>query len=108
MFCTRLGSLLRQKEEVSLPNFPLSSLGYLTPCLFRFYVQRLAWDAIEVAKLREEVTQAWAAAVLAETRVTRVERMAQERVVLLATAHGEVDEAAQRVSTLEAELVGMR
>jgi hypothetical protein len=31
--------------------------------------------------------------------------MAQERVVLLATAHGEADVAAQRVSTLEGELV---
>jgi hypothetical protein len=31
--------------------------------------------------------------------------MAQERVVLLATAHGEVREVAQMVSTLEGELV---
>jgi hypothetical protein len=42
---------------------------------------------------------------MAETRAARAERMAQERAVLLATARGEVDEAAERVSTLLGELM---
>jgi hypothetical protein len=58
-----------------------------------------------VAELREEVTQARAAIVMAETRAARVERMAQERAVLLATSRSEADEVAQRASALEGELV---
>jgi hypothetical protein len=58
-----------------------------------------------VVELQEEVTPAWVAAIMLETHATQAERMAQERVVLLATAHGEADVAAQRVSALEGELV---
>jgi hypothetical protein len=61
-----------------------------------------------VAELREEVTRVWAAAIMEETRAARAKRMAQERVVLLATTHGETDEAVQRVSALEGELVAAR
>jgi hypothetical protein len=49
-----------------------------------------------------------AAAVMVETHAARVEMMAQERLVLLATAHGEANEAAQRVSTLDSELMTVR
>jgi hypothetical protein len=58
-----------------------------------------------VAKLQEEVTRARAIIVMAETRATRAERVAQERVVLLASTHVEVDEAVRTVSLLEGELV---
>jgi hypothetical protein len=83
----------------------MSSLGYLTCSLFKLYVQRLDRDATEVAEVREEVTWPRVAAIIVETHATRAERMAQERVVLLATARGEVYEVAQRVSSLEDELV---
>jgi hypothetical protein len=49
-----------------------------------------------------------AAAVMVETRAARAEMMAQERLVLLATAHSEANEAAQRVSTLDSELMTVR
>jgi hypothetical protein len=49
-----------------------------------------------------------AAAIMVETRAARAEMMAQERLVLLATAHGEANEAAQRVSTLDSELMTVR
>jgi hypothetical protein len=39
----------------------------------------------EVTKLREEVTQARATSVMTVARVTQAERMAQERVVVLAS-----------------------
>jgi hypothetical protein len=61
-----------------------------------------------VAELQAEVTQARAATIMAECRATRAERMAHERVFLLATVRGEVEKAAQRVSTLEGELVATR
>jgi hypothetical protein len=51
------------------------------------------------------VTQAQATVVMVKTRATHAEMMAQERVILLATACGEADEAAQRVFALEGELV---
>jgi hypothetical protein len=54
-----------------------------------------------VAKLREEVTHARVAAVLAEARAAWVEEIAHERAVLLAIAQEEADEAAQRFSILE-------
>jgi hypothetical protein len=38
----------------------------------------------------------------------QVEKKAQERAILLATVCGEADEAAQRVSTLEGELMARR
>jgi hypothetical protein len=57
-----------------------------------------------VAEL-QEVTRARVAAIMAGAHAARAEKMAQERVVLLATAHGEVDEMAQRVSILEGELM---
>jgi hypothetical protein len=58
----------------------------------------------DVAKLREEVTHARVAAVLAEARAAWVEEIAHERAVLLAIAQEEADEAAQRFSILEGEL----
>jgi hypothetical protein len=61
-----------------------------------------------VAELWKEVTQAWAATIMPETQVARAERMAQERAILLATARGEADEAAQRVSALEGKLTATR
>jgi hypothetical protein len=62
-------------------------------------------NATEVAELREEVTQVWVAAVIVGAHTARAEKMTQERVVLLATAHGEADTAARRVSILEGKLV---
>jgi hypothetical protein len=47
-----------------------------------------------MVELREEVTQAWVATIKAETRATWAERMAQEMVVLLATAPDEEDKVA--------------
>jgi hypothetical protein len=61
-----------------------------------------------VAELREEVTWVWVAVIMAEARAAPAERIPQERVVLLATTHGEEDEAAQRVSALECELMVAR
>jgi hypothetical protein len=52
-----------------------------------------------MSELREEVTRARAAAVMAEARIAWVEKMAQERAILL---------AAQRVSILEGELMTAR
>jgi hypothetical protein len=52
-----------------------------------------------MSELREEVTRARAAAVMAEARIAWVEKMAQERAILL---------AAQRVSILEGELMAAR
>jgi hypothetical protein len=71
-------------------------------------MQRLAWDATEVAELQEEVTRARVATVMAEARATQAEKMAQESFVLLATAHGEADMVAWRVSVLEGELMATR
>ena len=45
---------------------------------------------------------------MAGSRTAQAERMAQERAAVLVIAHSEVSEAAQRVSTLEGELVAMR
>jgi hypothetical protein len=45
---------------------------------------------------------------MAEAYAAWAEKMAQERAVLLATAHGEVEEAAQRVSALKGKLVATR
>jgi hypothetical protein len=47
-----------------------------------------------------EVTRAQASAIMAEARATRVEKLAQERAVLLAAALGEMNEAAWRASAL--------
>jgi hypothetical protein len=58
----------------------------------------------EVVEIQEEGTRAQAATVIAGACTAHVERMAQERVILLVTTHGEVGEAAQRVSTLYVEL----
>jgi hypothetical protein len=65
MLYNRPGSIPRWKEEVALPNFSLSSLYCLTPSFFWFYVQHLARDTNEVAKLREEVTRARAIVIMA-------------------------------------------
>jgi hypothetical protein len=61
-----------------------------------------------MAELREEVTWARTAAIMAGAYAAQVKRMAQERIVLLATTHGEADEVAQKVSALEGELVAVR
>jgi hypothetical protein len=53
------------------------------------------------------VIRAHVTAVMVKTRATRAEMMAQQRVILLATACGEADEAAQIVFTLEGELVAL-
>jgi hypothetical protein len=45
---------------------------------------------------------------MAEAHAARAERMALERAALLATTHGEADQATQRVSTFEGELVATR
>jgi hypothetical protein len=47
-----------------------------------------------VVELREEVTRAREAGVMEETHAAQVERMARERTILVATTHGEADEAA--------------
>jgi hypothetical protein len=46
-----------------------------------------------MATLREEVTRAWEAVIVAGACATRAERMAKESAVLLASACGEADEA---------------
>jgi hypothetical protein len=54
------------------------------------------------------VTRVRAAAVAVEARAARAERKARESAALLASAHGEVDEVAQKVMLLESELVVVR
>jgi hypothetical protein len=61
-----------------------------------------------VAELQEEVTRVWAVAIMSKTRAARAERMAQERVILLATTRVEADESAERVSALEGDLMNTR
>jgi hypothetical protein len=61
-----------------------------------------------VAELQEEVTQVHATAIMVGAQTPRAERVAQERDVLLASACVEADEAVQRVSLLEGELVAVR
>jgi hypothetical protein len=61
-----------------------------------------------VVELQEEVTLAWAAAIMAQAHTTQVESVAKERVVLLAITHGEVDEMARTVSFLDGEIVVAR
>jgi hypothetical protein len=94
----------KMKQEVFLPNFARPSISLITPSLFWLSMQRLAQDATELVELWELVTQTSAAAIMAEARAAWAKKMAQERVFLVATARGEVDEAAQRVSVLEGEL----
>jgi hypothetical protein len=98
---------LEMERRGFLPDFLGPFLGSPMPYLFQLFVQCLARDVIVVTKLQEEVTWAWATAVMAEACTAQVERMAKERVIPLATAHREVDKAAQRVSFLEGELVAM-
>jgi hypothetical protein len=59
----------------------------------------------EVAELRKKVTQAHVTAVMAGARAIREEKIAQERVVLLASTRGEANEVAKKPSLLEGELV---
>jgi hypothetical protein len=61
-----------------------------------------------VAELQGEVTRARATVVMAGVRTTRAERMAQERVILLAYTHGKADVVARKVSLLEGELAVVR
>jgi hypothetical protein len=61
-----------------------------------------------VAELQGEVTRARATIVMAGVRTARAERMAQERVILLASTHGKADVAARKVSLLEGELAVVR
>jgi hypothetical protein len=67
----------------------------------------LAQDTTEVAELQEDVTRMRVAAVMVGARAARAKRLAQERGVWLVTTHGEVDEAAFRVSALEGVLMAM-
>jgi hypothetical protein len=60
-----------------------------------------------VAELREEVTRVWVAAIMAEAHTARVEKMAHERVVLLAIADMNMDMVARVVSVLKSELMAM-
>jgi hypothetical protein len=62
----------------------------------------------KVVELWEEVTWAQAATVMAGARATQAERIAWERVVLLASAHGEADKVAWRASLLVGELTVVR
>jgi hypothetical protein len=59
------------------------------PSFFGLYVQHQAWDVTEVAELRVEVTRARVTTIMAGTRTSQTERMAQGRAVLLATASDE-------------------
>jgi hypothetical protein len=68
----------------------------------------LTWDTAKVVKLQEEVTRARAVGHYGGIRATRAERVAQEKVVLLASTHVEADEVVRRVSLLEGELVAVR
>jgi hypothetical protein len=61
-----------------------------------------------VVELWEEVTQAWAATIMAGSRAAQAERMAQESIILLVTAYGEASEPTQRVFALEGKLVAAR
>jgi hypothetical protein len=45
---------------------------------------------------------------MARAQASQAERMAHESAVLLSSAHGEADEAAQKVSLLEGVLTGAR
>jgi hypothetical protein len=72
------------------------------------FAQRLARDVVEVVELQEEVTRAWVAVIMAGAWETMEEKIAQERVVLLASTRGEADEATQKASLLEGELVAAR
>jgi hypothetical protein len=61
-------------------------------------LQCLAQDAIEIAELREEVTQAEVATMMARAHAVQAEGMARERAALLAKGRGEAVKATQRVS----------
>jgi hypothetical protein len=61
-----------------------------------------------VAELREEMTRARVAAVMAGSRATWAKKIVQERVVLLASTHGEADLVARKASLLEGGLVATR
>jgi hypothetical protein len=52
-------------------------------------MQCIAWEAAEMAELREEVTQAQAAVVMARAHAAQAEGTTREKDVLLATIHGE-------------------
>jgi hypothetical protein len=73
--------------------------------LFWSFAQRLAQDVAEVVELQKELTQAWVAAFMVGARTTWAEGMAPKKVIVLASAHGEVHEVAQKISLLEGELV---
>jgi hypothetical protein len=67
-------------------------------------VQHLARDTTDVPELWKEVTRVWATTVVVEAQATRAKKVAQESVVLLASARGEAGEVAQKVSLLEGKL----
>jgi heterodisulfide reductase subunit A-like polyferredoxin len=58
----------------------------------------------EVVELREEVTWVHVAVIMARARAAWAERMAHEKAILLASAHGEADVVARKISLLEGEL----
>jgi hypothetical protein len=61
-----------------------------------------------MVELRDEVTWAQVAAVMAEAWVARADRMAQESAILLASAHGEDSDVARKVSLVEGQLAVAR
>jgi hypothetical protein len=58
-------------------------------------MQRLAQDTTEVAELQDKVTRVWVATIMAVALAARAERMAQEKAVEPASAHGEANKAAE-------------
>jgi hypothetical protein len=102
---TGLGQYKDEKEKSSLPDFFQFFHLWLTPSLFGFSMQCIAWEAAEMAELREEVTQAQAAVVMARAHAAQAEGTTREKDVLLATIHGEAAKVTQRDSTLGDELV---
>jgi predicted nuclease with RNAse H fold len=88
------------KKNFSCQPFPVlpSLVNAALPPKF-FFMQRIAQDAAEVAKL-QEVTQLKAVAIMARSRTAEAEGMAWEKDTLLATSHDEVARVTQWVSVL--------
>jgi hypothetical protein len=96
------------KKNFSCRPFPVlpSLVDAALPPNF-FFMQRIAQDAAEVAKL-QEVTQVQAVAIMARSRATEAEGMAWEKAALLATSHDEVARVTQWVSILGSQLAIVR
>jgi hypothetical protein len=61
-----------------------------------------------MVELQEEVTRAWAVAIMAGARAAQAESMSQESAILLGSTRGEADEASRKVSLLDGELAVAR